>query len=102
MAVRGTVRLSMVPPGDELAHGVGVDQVVEETAAGLTDGRILVMEASRDGADRVCATPQQFVISRDGALWVTRARDEGLAVGSGESEHDPRFKACGESRQEDF
>jgi hypothetical protein len=51
--------------------------MVEETAAALTDGRILVLQASANGADRVFTAPQQFVISRDGALRVAQARDEG-------------------------
>jgi hypothetical protein len=62
--------------------------VVEETTAALTDGRILVTEASTDRAHRVLVAPQQLVIGRDGTLRVAQARDEGLVVGPDESEHD--------------
>jgi hypothetical protein len=55
--------------------------VVEETAAPLPDGRILVTQASTDRARRVCAAPQQFVIGRDGTLRVAQAGDEELVAG---------------------
>ena len=42
--------VGIVGHGDQLAHGAGVDQVVEETAAARTDGRILVLQTSADGA----------------------------------------------------
>src|SRR6185437_3722198 len=60
---------------------------------------ILVLQASANGADRVFTAPQQFVISRDGALRVAQARDEGLVVGPGESEHDGSLRPRGGSRQ---
>jgi hypothetical protein len=48
--------IGIVGHGDELAHGVCVDRVVEETAAALADGWIVVMQASTDRAHRVfCA-----------------------------------------------
>jgi hypothetical protein len=72
------------------------------TAAALTDGRILVMQASADGARRVFAAPQQFVIGRDGTLRVAQAPDEGLVVGPDESEHDLSLQPGGESRQRGF
>jgi len=45
--------VGIVGHGDELAHRAGVGQVVEEAAAALADGRVLVMEASADRACRV-------------------------------------------------
>jgi hypothetical protein len=65
------LRVGIAGHGDELPHGVGVDQVVEETAAAFTDGRVLVLQASTDGAYRVFAASQQLVIGRDGTLRVT-------------------------------
>ena len=94
--------VGIVGHGDELAHGVSVDQVVEEAAAALTDGRILVMEASADRAHRVFVPPQQFVIGRDGTLRVAQARDEELVAGYDESEQDLSLQPRGESRQRDF
>ena len=85
--------VGIVGHSDQLAHGVGVDQVVEEAAAALADGRILVLEASTDRAHRVFAAPQQLVIGRDGTLRVAQARDEGLVVGPDESEHDLKSPA---------
>ena len=49
--------------GDELAHGFGVDQVIEQTAAALTQDRVRVLQASPDRAYRTRATPQQDVIA---------------------------------------
>jgi hypothetical protein len=89
----------MVPPGANQAHGVGVDQVVQETAAALTDGRILVMQASPDRAHRVLAAPQQLVIGSDGTLRVTQARDQGLVIGPDESEHGLSLRRGAGSRQ---
>jgi len=86
----------------ELGHRVGVDEVVEETTAALTDGRILVTETSTDRAHRVLVAPQQLVIGRDGTLGVAQARDEGLVVGPDESEHDFSLQPYGESRQRDY
>jgi hypothetical protein len=65
--------VDIVGHGDELAHGAGVDQVVEETAAALTDGRVLVLEAGADRAHRVLPAPQQLVIGRHGTLRVAQA-----------------------------
>jgi hypothetical protein len=65
--------VGIVGHGDELAHGVGVDQVVEEAAASRTDGRILVMEASADRAHRVFVAPPQLVIGSDGPLRIAQA-----------------------------
>jgi hypothetical protein len=76
--------------------------VVEEAAAAFTDGRILVMEASADSANRVFTALQQLVISRDGTLRVAQARDEGLVVCPDESEHDLSLQPRGESRQRNF
>ena len=47
--------IEIVGHGDQLAHGVGVDEVVVEAAAALADGRIAVMEAGADRAGRVLA-----------------------------------------------
>lgn len=94
--------VGIVGHDDELAHGVGVDQVVQETAAALTDGRILVMEASTDRAHRVLVAPQQLVIGSDGTLRVAQARDEGLVIGPDESDHDLSLQPRGGSRQRDF
>jgi hypothetical protein len=76
--------------------------VVEETTAALTDGRILVTEASTDRAHRVLAAPQQYVIGRDGTLGVAQARDEGSLSVPDESEHDFSLQPYGESRQRDY
>ena len=38
----------IVGHGDELAHGAGVGQMVEEAAAALADGRVLVLEAGAE------------------------------------------------------
>jgi hypothetical protein len=94
--------IGIVGHGDELAHGVGVDHVVEETAAALADARILVTQASTDRAYRILAAPQQLVIRRDGTLRVAQARDEGLVVGPGESEHGFSFQPYGGSGQRDY
>jgi hypothetical protein len=73
--------------------------MLREAAAALTDGRILVMEAS---ADRVLVAPQQIVIGRDGTLRVAQAGDEGFVVGPDESEHELSFRSCDETWQRDF
>lgn len=49
--------VGIVSHGDQLTHRLGVDQVVKKTAAALTNGRILVIEARMDGAHRVFAAP---------------------------------------------
>ena len=63
----------MVPPGvNQPAFfrtvGLGSRARAVSRAAALTDGRILVTEASTDRGHRVLAAPQQFVIGRDGTL----------------------------------
>ncbi|UXX97348.1 hypothetical protein N7U49_46850 [Streptomyces sp. AD2-2] len=58
---------------DEFVHRLGVDQVVEEAAAALTDGRILVSQAGADGAHRRFPAAQQFSVCRNGALRVAQA-----------------------------
>lgn len=94
--------VGIVDHRDELTHGLCVDQVIEETATALTDGRILVMQASADGLHRVLTAPQQLVIGRDSTLRVAQARDESFVVGPDESEHDLSFQPYGNSRQRDF
>jgi hypothetical protein len=94
--------VGIVGHGDELAHRVGVDQVVQETAAALADGRILMPQASADRAHRVRVAPQQLVIGRYGTLRITQARDEGLIVGPDKPEHDVSLRPHCASRQRNF
>jgi hypothetical protein len=93
--------VGIVGHGDELPYGIGVDQVIKETAAALTNGRILVLEASTDRAHGALIAPQQLMVGRDGTLRVAQARDEGLVVGADESEHDTMLQPPGESWQMD-
>jgi hypothetical protein len=59
--------VGIVDHGDERAHGFGVDQVIEQTAAALTHDRIRVPQASPDRAHRIRAAPQQLVIGSHAA-----------------------------------
>ena len=90
--------------GDHLAHGVGVDQVVEEAAAAFADGRILVLEASTDRAlrslGRAAAArdrPPRHAAGRPG----TR-RAASLSVLTNPSMTSSRRAGSGESRHRAF
>lgn len=84
--------VGVVGHGDQLVHGLGVDQVIEQAAATLAHGGIGVVQARPDGAERILPAPQQLVIGRDSALRVAKAGDERIVVSSDKAEHEPE---CG-------